>query len=53
MGFDVGAVIGNLLLAYFAQGGHEAARGARDAYRTWILGEAEKVWSEFHDRSST
>ena len=25
MGFDVGAVIGNLLLAYFAQGGHEAA----------------------------
>ena len=33
MGFDVGAVIGNLLLAYFAQGGHEAAPGARDAYR--------------------
>jgi len=50
MGFDVGAVIGNLLLAYFAQGGHEAAPGARDAYREWILGEAEKVWSEFHDR---
>ena len=25
MGFDVGAVIGNLFLAYFAQGGHEAA----------------------------
>ena len=50
MGFDVGAVIGNLLLAYFAQGGHEAAPSARDAYREWILGEAEKVWSEFHDR---
>ena len=50
MGFDVGAVIGNLLLAYFAQGGHEAAPGARDAYREWILGQAEKVWSEFHDR---
>jgi 5-methylthioribose kinase len=25
--FDVGAVIGNLLLAYFAQEGHEAALG--------------------------
>ena len=50
MGFDVGAVIGNLLLAYFAQEGHEAAAHARDAYREWILAQAEKVWSEFHDR---
>jgi 5-methylthioribose kinase len=50
MGFDVGAVIGNLFLAYFAQGGHEAAAHARDAYREWILGEAGKVWSAFHDR---
>ena len=25
MGFDIGAVIGNLLLAYFAQAGHETA----------------------------
>jgi 5-methylthioribose kinase len=50
MGFDVGAVIGNLLLAYFAQGGHEAAPGARDAYREWILAQAEKVWSRFNDR---
>ena len=37
IGFDVGAVIGNLLLAFFAQEGHEAASGARDAYRDWIL----------------
>ena len=50
MGFDVGAVIGNLFLAYFAQEGHEAAPGERDAYREWILGQAEKVWSGFHDR---
>ena len=42
MGFDVGAVIGNLLLAYFAQGGHEAAPHARDAYRRWILAQAER-----------
>ena len=50
MGFDVGAVIGNLFLAHFAQTGHEAVPGARDAYREWILGEAANVWSGFHDR---
>ena len=50
IGFDVGAVIGNLLLAFFAQEGHEAASGARDAYRDWILAQAEKVWSGFHRR---
>ena len=50
MGFDVGAVIGNLFLAYFAQGGHEAAAGARDTYREWILGEAEKSGRLSSDR---
>ena len=50
IGFDVGAVIGNLLLAYFAQEGHEATPGARDAYRDWILLQAEQVWSRFRDR---
>ena len=44
IGFDVGAVIGNLLLAFFAQEGHEAAPGARDAYREWILAQTEPVW---------
>jgi 5-methylthioribose kinase len=50
IGFDVGAVIGNLLLAYFAQGGHEDAPGARDAYGDWILTQAEAVWSGFSRR---
>ena len=50
IGFDVGAVIGNLLLAFFAQEGHEAAPGARDAYREWILAQAENVWAGFHGR---
>ena len=40
IGFDVGAVIGNLLLAFFAQEGHETAPGARAAYRDWILQQA-------------
>ena len=50
IGFDVGAVIGNLLLAFFSQSGHEAVPGARDSYRSWILAQAEAVWSGFHDR---
>lgn len=50
IGFDVGAVIGNLLLAYFAQEGHETAPHARDPYRAWILDQVVAVWSGFHDR---
>ena len=50
IGFDVGAVIGNLLLAYCAQEGHEASPGARDAYRAWILDQIVAVWTGFHDR---
>ena len=50
IGFDVGAVIGNLLLAYCAQEGHEPAPGARDAYRAWILQQVEAVWSGFERR---
>ncbi|MGE4253354.1 MAG: S-methyl-5-thioribose kinase [Parvibaculaceae bacterium] len=50
MGFDVGAVIGNLLLAWFAQGGHEDAPHARDPYRAWILRQVDDIWTGFHDR---
>ena len=44
MGFDVGAVIGNLLLAYFAQEGHEAAPARATATGHGFFGEAENVW---------
>jgi 5-methylthioribose kinase len=50
MGFDVGAVIGNLLLALFSQAGHEVAPHVRDAYRDWILAQAERVWCGFERR---
>ena len=50
IGFDVGAVIGNLFLAYCSQEGHEASPGARDAYRVWILDQIAAVWTGFHDR---
>jgi 5-methylthioribose kinase len=50
MGFDIGAVIGNLLLAYFSQTGHESEPGMRDAYREWLLTLIENFWNGFSSR---
>lgn len=50
MGFDIGAVLGNLLLAYYAQDGHEAAAGERDDYREWILDQIPAIWRGFEAR---
>ncbi|MGE3874839.1 MAG: S-methyl-5-thioribose kinase [Parvibaculaceae bacterium] len=50
MGFDVGAIIGNLLLAYYSQDGHEARVYARSPYRHWILMQVEQVWRLFSKR---
>jgi 5-methylthioribose kinase len=47
MGFDIGAVIGNLLLSYISQDGHAAAPGERDGYKGWILDQVEAVWTGF------
>ncbi len=47
MGFDIGAVIANLLLNYFAQAGHESREGERDAYRAWVLQSVRDVWTLF------
>lgn len=49
MGFDVGAVLANLFLAYFAQEGHEKSPGERQKYAKWILQQAETVWQNFAD----
>ena len=46
-GFDVGMLIANFLMAYFAQAGYEARPGERDPFRGWILGVAEGVWTRF------
>lgn len=50
IGFDVGAVIGNLFLAYYAQEGHETSPGSRDAYREWVLDQVAAIWNGFRDR---
>jgi 5-methylthioribose kinase len=53
MGFDIGALIGNLYLAYFSQSGHETKTGGRDDYREWILKTAESIWTLFDQRFRT
>lgn len=50
MGFDIGAVIGNLFIAYYAQTGHEERIGGRNAYRHWILLQTENIWRLFAKR---
>jgi len=47
MGFDTGAVLGNLLLSYFSQEGHATAGDQRHDYEAWILETLEQVWSGF------
>ncbi|ANW01916.1 S-methyl-5-thioribose kinase [Bradyrhizobium icense] len=47
MGFDIGAVIANLLMAYLASAGHERSPGERRAFETWVLETVENVWSDF------
>src|SRR4051794_38734792 len=47
MGFDVGAVLANLLMAYLASPGHEREPGARAAFETWMLETVQQVWNEF------
>ncbi|WP_394071146.1 S-methyl-5-thioribose kinase [Roseixanthobacter glucoisosaccharinicivorans] len=49
MGFDIGAFLGNLLMAYFANAGRGTPEAAREAYGDWILQLAEGVWASFED----
>jgi len=52
MGFDIGAVLANFLIAYFAQQGYEHAPGERRQYRDWILKQIEQVWQVFTEEFS-
>jgi 5-methylthioribose kinase len=47
MGFDVGAVIANLIMSYLASSGHENSPGERRAFEAWVLETVERVWTEF------
>ncbi len=47
MGFDIGAVIANLLMAYLASAGHEGRPGERRDFEAWVLATVEQVWTGF------
>jgi 5-methylthioribose kinase len=47
MGFDLGAIIGNLLMGYLASAGHERSPGERREFEAWVLVTIEQVWTEF------
>jgi len=46
MGFDIGAVVGNFVLAYISQAAHNNG----EAYADWILGEVESIWVKFSEK---
>jgi 5-methylthioribose kinase len=50
IGFDVGSLIGHLLIGYFSQPGHAPADAPRSSYERWIGEAVQQVWQGFHDR---
>lgn len=51
MGFDIGSLLGNFWLAFFAQQGHHADDAARSR-GDWILEVIETIWETFSDEFS-
>lgn len=47
IGFDIGMLIGNFLMAFCAQPGHIADSAARRSYQDWIMEVATEIWSSF------
>ena len=51
IGFDVGAFIGNLFLAYYAHEVRQKMLGCEPfEYRNWILRTAEETWNQFQSK---
>lgn len=51
MGFDIGALLANLLLSYYAQDWHERRRGRDpEGYQRWLLEQVQRIWSGFAER---
>ena len=47
LGFDLGLFVGNLLMAYFSQAGHESSANERGEHGEWILAQIVDFWNEF------
>lgn len=49
MGFDIGALLANYLIAYLAQPDQAAQDNDRTDYAEWILSTAFETWTEFEE----
>ncbi|NJS38197.1 MAG: S-methyl-5-thioribose kinase [Rhodobacteraceae bacterium] len=47
IGFDVGMLIANFLMAHLSQPGHEARPGDRAGQQDWLLSVVEGIWETF------
>ncbi|AZL59148.1 S-methyl-5-thioribose kinase [Tabrizicola piscis] len=47
IGFDVGMLIANFLMAHLSQPGHEARAGDRAGQQDWLLSVVEGIWETF------
>ena len=50
MGFDVGALLANLLMNFFSQNGHENNPGERKDFKKWILNLINMIWIKFENK---
>jgi 5-methylthioribose kinase len=51
MAFDIGAVLANLLLAYFSRDWHDRLAPAGEApYRDWLLEQVAAIWKAFAEK---
>lgn len=53
MGFDIGAVVANLLLNYAGQEGWSADADSRAQYREYLFGTIRDVWTTFENEFRT
>ncbi len=51
-GFDIGMLLANFWMAYFAQPGHAAKKGERHDYQQWILEVTKEIWDVFSSEFS-
>ena len=47
MGFDVGAILANLWMAVFAQGGYPGDAVQRQDYARWVFDQSQRLWDVF------
>ncbi len=52
MGFDIGMLLANFWIAYFAQPGHLEDKDEREDYQHWILAVVNEIWDVFSDEFS-